>query len=704
MKKTTIIVLATILFADLLMLGWAMGKEAVSARPAVLLVTYAPPPYRYDPSIHYQDLLRRLRYSVDTCGHPRSEAGADPQIQPCGSYGHGLRMRTEDFGPLLAPLEGYLREGGGVLLYAHSWYNTGRDGWHGFNNCLRKWGGEVLFEQVVDPATKYFAPTGYDQAHYYRASNIAPDPLTAGVRTIFYPSTGRYMYPGTYPLKLDANWKVLVRASKAAKTHTWNDQQNCLNAEFGEAPPECPLVAVRTYGNGKIACVGMSAVELAYGIDNWAWGNVALKEGDGRTKSDFGKLMENLYTWLVRPSSSDVRVGGYVETRSSAKRLQRTPPTIQWKEVGLNGEKSAWGKGNGGFGGIIGIHSTLSTGKDAPEAYIAKAREMGLDFLLFTEDLASMTPDKWKQLKAICEKRSDKRFLAMPGIEYRDKIDRRYFVGPNFNWPKPGYLSSDGKRIVDPGAWFYFFDMGLHCPFCVKRSPVGYWTFGLYDTWPIYTYQRGKQIEGAFAEYLVMNKIEDEPRPAVMDLIFSVADLQRAGVHPRTYVREGTLAAAKTRLMKNSYFTARRQYVSNGPRILDWDMNPDYDAGKDADNLNGWWYIKGGQRYRLRLRVQSDQPLKEVLIYDGPDVIRRYLPKGSEFQQVLDMPQDRQRALCLAVTDRTNQTAISGSIRITDPIFWRFMCGDRGNSICDSWQFDDQGRPLLWGGPSSLST
>ena len=52
------------------------------------------------------------------------------------------------------------------------------------------------------------------------------------------------------------------------------------------------------------------------------------------------------------------------------------------------------------------------------------------------------------------------------------------------------------------------------------------------------------------------------------------------------------------------------------------------------------------------------------------------------------------------MTDQANRTAISGSIRITDPIFWRFMCGDRGNSICDSWQFDDQGKPLLWGAPA----
>lgn len=692
MRLPPFILLIASFVTGLPMLNPVRGEDNPSARPAILLVGSG-----LEPAAPYRVLLRKLGYGTDVCGirNLKEELLRKYHLVILTDMDYGLK--AEEYDPAFTLFDQYLGEGGSLLLYAHAWWNCGRPGCEGMNRTFKKWGGEVLFEQVTDPTTEFFAPTGFHVAYYYRTSNIAPDPLTAGVQTIFYPSAGRGHFPGTYPFKLDAAWKVLVRSSKESKTRQWNDQKDALDDKAGEAPPESPLVAVRTCQAGKIAVVGLTSVEVVYGIDNWAWGNVALKEGDGKTRSDFGKLMENLYAWLVKSATPDAQIGGYVEPPLPEKKMPQPPRAIQWQEVGLNGEKTDWGEGNAGFGGIIGIHSNLSTGKDAPEAYIAKAREMGLNFILFTEDFASMTPEKWNQLKAACEKEVTTNFIAMPGIEYRDAIDRRYFVGPSFSFPKPGYLSADGKRIIDMSAWFDFFNAGMHGPFLVKQSPVGYWTFALYNHWPVYTYERGKLFEDAFAEYLAMNKIDDEPQPAVMDLIYSVEELQKAAAHPRTYIRQGTLSAVKTMLMKDMYFTGRLQYVSRGPRILWWDVSQEFEAGKDRDNLTGWWHIKGGQRYRMLFWTQSDQPLKEVLVYDGPDVIRRYRPNGTEFKLALDMLAERQRALCVVVTDQANRQAVTGSIRITDGFFWRFMCSDRGNSIVDSMQFDDQGKLAIWG-------
>ena len=140
-------------------------------------------------------------------------------------------------------------------------------------------------------------------------------------------------------------------------------------------------------------------------------------------------------------------------------------PPCNGKRSDCNGEKSAWGKGIAGFGGIIGIHSTFSTGKDAPEAYIAKAREMGLDFILFTEDFASMTPEKWKQLKALCEKQSDKQFLALPGIEYRDEIDRRFLSVPISTGRSRAIFPPTANGSSTRNAWYDFFNMAMHGPF-----------------------------------------------------------------------------------------------------------------------------------------------------------------------------------------------------------------------------------------------
>jgi hypothetical protein len=47
--------------------------------------------------------------------------------------------------------------------------------------------------------------------------------------------------------------------------------------------------------------------------------------------------------------------------------------------------------------------------------------------------------------------------------------------------------------------------------------------------------------------------------------------------------------------------------------------------------------------------------------------------------------------LVAEIADARGKRAITGGLCIQDHLNWRFMCGDCGNSICDSVQSDEAG-------------
>ena len=61
-----------------------------------------------------------------------------------------------------------------------------------------------------------------------------------------------------------------------------------------------------------------------------------------------------------------------------------------------------------------------------------------------------------------------------------------------------------------------------------------------------------------------------------------------------------------------------------------------------------------------------------------------------------DLPHDQQRNLIAEITDAAGKKAVTGGLFTRDFLNWRFMCSDRGNSICDAIQTDRVG-PYLMG-------
>ena len=115
----------------------------------------------------------------------------------------------------------------------------------------------------------------------------------------------------------------------------------------------------------------------------------------------------------------------------------------------------------------------------------------------------------------------------------------------------------------------------------------------------------------------------------------------------------------------------------------------DWRAINGTRTSGGKWWAPGTEQYRVKLSVRSRAAITDVRIYDGPVLLRRFCPRQTAATLTFDMPHDQQRNLVAEITDARGGRAITGGLFIRDLLNWRFMCSDRGNSICDAMQADD---------------
>ena len=69
--------------------------------------------------------------------------------------------------------------------------------------------------------------------------------------------------------------------------------------------------------------------------------------------------------------------------------------------------------------GVIGPRTIYCTGLSSPEEYVAKAKALGLDFVIFLEDFAALKPSGFENLKADCRRLSTETFWPCPALLIR---------------------------------------------------------------------------------------------------------------------------------------------------------------------------------------------------------------------------------------------------------------------------------------------
>ena len=576
-------------------------------------------------------------------------------------------------------LERFVKAGGGLLYYKNFTADAKVAA-----EYLAPFGGEIPLELISDPTHTYHCPTGFNLDYAWTADVTPGHPVTEGVSTVWYLAGKSFLFH-TSPVKVSPEWQVLVTAAKEAKSMWVGGLNEEHLSKPGLYPSAPPLVAAREAGAGAIVMIGICPIEGFYGIGLPSYQDIMMEKGDGVRTSDTRRLYENSLRWLAAHALKSAELG-----KDALKPLEDgwTKPTLHDWSKDLTGNDLCTKPARG----VIGVHSNLSDGKAAPAALIAQAQALGLQWLAFTEKLEDFSSAKWTQLRAACKAASTPQFAVLPGLDYADNSSTRYVVFGDFDWPPEKVFSPDQKRIVVAQWWFNISTPPLG-PYNLAHSPLRYWDLSLYNFLPIRTTLAGKQVDENPEAFRHTQGVMDDPFPMAVEMCYDEAQLAAAAGRMCNYITQdqpGDLTQFYRNLM---YFGSYRGFVSDGPLVTDWR------AINDCRTSGAKWWEPGTEQYRVKLAVHSTAPITEIAIYDGPRLFRRFCPQQDKVSITFDLPHDQQRNLIAEITDANGKRAVTGGLFIRDFLNFRFMCGDRGNAICDGIQKDDDGAYLT--GPTA---
>ena len=597
----------------------------------------------------------------------------------------------------LSLLHRFVARGGGLLfLHAPAW-SMGRQT-EGINGWLRRYGGRVLREQVVERS-----PSGLHRDAVLRAplgwtDNLRPHPVTRGVKGVFYPVARNAWNNFTQPVRVTRRWTVLLRGAATARsvrTRSAGDASSFveLKGTFSRAPP---MLAVRRVGAGRLALWPTASTCLWQDGYHRRWGGGLIMEGGaGRMRGHGAALLQQLLRWLgkgsiKRPERPD-GPSTNTSTNTNARTKAKGPVPLRWDSIRMRGKALPHH-----YVGLIGAQSNLSAGSASPEQMIRAAQDAGYKFLAFTEELSRMDAARMRRLIKVCRAACTDDFQAVPGFHYLDEAGNAHVVfGPRVRWPKRRWLSKRRPgRVTYNNVLFRGFDFS---PLAVVRSssnPKRPWLLGNFKGFAVYSYENGKLVDDSLAHYRALQAMGYNLFPMVLHLSRSPAAVKaaRRATLMQTYVRwsrgrdpVSALTGAVGAVHRGKplrYFPA---FVSQGPIIEDFRT---LNAGT-ADLAH-----PGRQRHRTRVAVSSDRGLERVELSLGPQRRYSFAARGKRFVTSVDGYHDRQRAPLLEVVDAAGRRAISWS-RLTAVQEYAFLrSADNQNTFSNGKWFSGTQQPL----------
>lgn len=572
-------------------------------------------------------------------------------------------------------LSQFVNAGGGLLFFRFPNHDQGTD----VDALLAPFDASMLQQQVDDPLHTFTSNSGFGLKYAY-TGKIAPDhPVTRGVAGIWFP-TGPGAVMNTSPFKISDKWTALVTGEQGARVLPMALINEHQKDEIKTDEPQV-LVAGREFGKGAIVLFGTSPIETFYGQELPAFGGVALKKGNSLIPSDFGRLYDNSLMWLSAHALASSEVG--TGDLSAVKNSWTATVTLDKKQVYYADDLAPQP-----LRGVIGLHSNLSDGKSSPQALIAKAKSLGLQWVAFSEHLEDFSREKWESLREICRESSDSKFVAFPGLDYADNTGTRYVVYSDFPWPPEEVFSPDKKRIIVPEWWFNA-KAPAEVAYNLTHSPLSPWDLSLYDGAAIQTTVAGKVVDSDMAPFRFLQGIMDDPFPAAISMCYDEDQLKAASGEMCNFLMATDVSQLKSHFDKFVYYNSNLDFASNGPIVTDWRME------NGTRTSGGEWFLAGSEEYQIKLSVHSDVPINDIKIYDGPRLFWRLQPKEKSLTIRLNIPHDQQRNLFAEITDANGKQAVTGGLFIRDLLNWRFMCPDRQNSICDAVRKDELGPYLM---------
>jgi hypothetical protein len=638
----------------------------------------------------------------------------------------GEKLTREAFATLL---ERYVAAGGGVLLLAAPAY-TRREVLPG--ELMRRWGFRLAAERLKESNSANSGTLSRMDVPMLYTRQVSPSPISEGVTGIWYPN----QYRGspdwasmTNPIWVSDAWRVVVRASPtttAERIDFARATQPLPDPYFypDGARQSPPLFAIRDYQKGRLALVSQYPQFSVGAGTKWFYNSEVLEHGIGDRPSAFGRLLVNTFRWLARDAPG---LGGHVTDLERLEAPNYRPAVIRAAvassmQQGTNLDDYRQVPPGVMTRGLFGARTSRSSGRNTVAEYAAAARRLGLGFVVFLEEFSELTTAKLESLKADCRQYSGDGLKLVGGYTIATNIGNSMFLyGPEITMPPAKVLSGPGAT---PGSTVFRqqqFEEGSLSSLewllqisveSRNMNQIGYYNFKeaaarggmrlsnakMYSMAALRYYKGGRQVEDLTHEYLATAGSTIPPTPVSLNEVSSVEEMEREvqSGHALTYARVSSLEKLYDEALRYSHqYDSLRVFVSDGPLIEAW-------AGVHrVDTYGGQEFVTNAMLMPALIAVSSSIGLKEIDIFNGSRLYRRFLPGGAkEFKQLLILEGAVQKNLVLAVEDTKGGRAVSYARRS-----WKggsggevTFCSDRIND-CKS---PSDGPVLLAHGPYNV--
>ena len=701
MKRVPIMIVGIWFLIGLCGHSWAEGIR----KPAVLFL--GPRVHRYSGGAYLRKnmaRLDRLGYRVAYYSYAdfyKKDAGLVQSfdvvvmLEVPGIDWSGTKELWPDTIKLYDSIRKHLAAGGGLMVFNASqiW------GMKAFDALMRPYGIRPLTGCLVDE-NPTLTTHGVLLCAY--STEIARHPLSQETRGLWYPVGQRaggvtnfdtLRNANTAPFDVDKTWKTLAAVSTTTSFKDFGADQGAegpwLQQErFTQLKTQpAPLVAVRekVEGKGRLAACAINAVLSDFYAGNLAYNGLCTGRGVEGKRSDLDRLLMNVLDWLGEGSMA----AGRATVKESNRESFALPP-FKFTEPRRVTDGRPLRPITDQFRGIIGVRSQCSGGKSTVREYAEAARALGIQYLAFLEDFASLDRKDFDQYKKECEANSDDKLVLLPGIRIQSERDIWYFgFRKGIELPQEGFLKPGTRKLAhhlpQPGQYQWVrnngarYDMACGNFRLEEKTPSGippedYNVLNPFIS--VYTYRNGELIDTMIDTYLKCAARTEWVSPMAVHLIDSAEELRREWNtdHFKTVYLRGPGEGLKgfNKGIGDRYAEAPITYVTNGPRIDEW-------RSSGFDFAGGWW---DWTRYRwfVKMAVSSEAGVKEIRVMNGQRLIRRFLPGGAKrFEHTLVLTHNNMNNLIMFVTDGAGRQAVSDEEWGKNQLFQLTWCSDRNN-------------------------
>lgn len=619
--------------------------------------------------------------------------------------------------------------------------------------------GVIPVAEILDPLGITLLKLGVEQdadiataeRWTFASTTRISGPVASGVQRIWYPVDLGHA-TALWPLRVSDDWQVVVETGRGSRS-------KCLTQDgYGLAPHDAqgdlysdsvPIMAVREGLPGRIAVCGIPACFFIYAPHNFPTAKLLLEDGFGQERSDLLALVTNTLSWLAAPSAQAGSLGGATTDplvlQPQIPGFPEAPP-VSWPVRTFPPDAVP-------LRGVIGARTALSTGSGTVADYVSRARQTGLDFIVFLEDFKALNQAGLQQLKDECEAQTTDSFFAVPGYTIEDCVGSHCFVyGYAVELPLPDILSEDGAilatrrenigrdagRVEHLHCNLIFGELGMRCrKGFYRHTETPKWLNGnrFNDSIALVTWDNGRVIEDVREQYRSLMDKGLRLNPVVLTFMSAPDHLDAvlasgwrttilepyAGIPDKVLRKHmapelewwGKLDEEHTRQPRyrfdNWQYGTPFQSLTNGPLVHAWTVSvserdpewrmTDADIPPTAD-----WFRVDVVAFRLRIGVQSDAGLAEVILFDGVDRIRCWRPNGAtEFTHELDLVHHQQMHLMLEARDVNGAVAMTSDFLTYRRDWCEFYCADRNNPLTIGYERDNNGYAFGWSGTEHLS-